>query len=84
MILKIDQVSSCLKDITPEHTYPLLIEKMNGNGNGIEKNGEDDDKDGLEDGDSEHDVAGSSEPGEEPFPVQRPLANRKGALVLAL
>lgn len=43
MILKIDQVSSCLKDITPEHTYPLLIEKMNGNGNGIEKNGEDDD-----------------------------------------
>ena len=38
----------------------------------------------YKDGFPVRDVAGSSEPGEEPFPVQRPLANRKGALVLAL
>ena len=43
-----------------------------------------DDEDDEEGGDPQRDVAGSSEPGEEPFSVQRPLANRKGALVLAL
>ena len=49
-----------------------------------EEDDKDDDKDKFKDGDPVRDVAGSSEPGEEPFSVQRPLANRKGALVLAL
>ena len=50
----------------------------------------DDDDDEKEDGDPvlmlmlHCCIAGSPKPGEEPFPVQRPLADRQGALVLAL
>ena len=44
----------------------------------------DDDEAGFEDGNPVGDVTGSPEPGAKPFSVQRPLAHRKGAIVLPL